>query len=109
MKDIWENKIVCNECGSETKKTITNKEGYDIRTWECFKCGKKWFHPIDSNKYLQWKKLKNEKFKVKLRQVGNSFTVSIPKEIVNFEQLKTGKEGVWVLEKPNKLIFNLFE
>jgi len=109
MKDIWENTIVCNECGSKTKKITINKENFDIRTWQCIKCGKEWHHPIDSNSYLQWKKIKNGKFRVKLRQVGNSITVSIPKEIVNFEKLKTGEEGEWKLEKPNKLTLNLIE
>ncbi len=109
MKDIWENTIMCNECSAKTKKNVIRKDGFEIRVWQCQKCGKEWYHPIDSNRYLQWNKLRNEKFKVKLRQVGNSFAVSIPKELVRFEQLKTGEKGEWTLETPNKLILNLNE
>lgn len=109
MKDIWENTIVCNKCNCKVRKVVINKEDFSIRTWQCPKCGKEWYHPVDSNRYLQWKKLKNEKFKVKLRQVGNSFTISIPKQIVDFEELKIGEEGEWGLEKPNKLTFYLNE
>ena len=34
--------------------------------------------------YKKFNDLKNKLFKVKLRVVGNSYTVSIPKEIVEF-------------------------
>lgn len=106
-KDIWENLIVCNRCGSKTEKIEIDKEGFKIRTWRCKKCGKEWYHPIDSNQYLKWKKLKNERFRVRLRQVGNSFTVSVPKEIVNLEHLKIGLEAEWSFQTPRKWIFNL--
>ena len=36
--------------------------------------------------YENFQKLKNKEFKVKLRLVGNSYTVSIPREIIEFEE-----------------------
>jgi len=56
-KDICENSVICNECGSETEKIKIDKAGFKIRTWHCMKCGKEWYHPIDSNQYLKWGKL----------------------------------------------------
>ncbi|PIZ83683.1 hypothetical protein COX97_00755, partial [Candidatus Pacearchaeota archaeon CG_4_10_14_0_2_um_filter_05_32_18] len=52
-------------------------------------------------------KLRNKQFNVKLRMVGNSYTVSIPREIVNFinEQDKIMDEMVKLsFERMGKLV-----
>jgi len=52
-----------------------------------------WFVPKDfelEEKYNKFMNLKNKEFKVKMRLVGNSYAVSIPKEIVLF--MNTQKE-----------------
>jgi hypothetical protein len=43
-------------------------------------------HPEDEDEYNRFKKLKEKEFRVKMRVVGNSYAVSIPKEIVSFIQ-----------------------
>lgn len=55
-----------------------------MRALICEKCGNKIIHPEDEEEYSQFLSLKNKVFKVKLRLVGNSYAVSIPKEIVEF-------------------------
>jgi len=55
-----------------------------MRALLCEKCGNKIIHPQDEAEYKNFLNLKNKVFKVKLRLVGNSYTVSIPKEIVGF-------------------------
>jgi len=50
----------------------------------CSKCNEKILHPVDEQNYNKFINLKNKEFRVKMRLVGNSYTVSIPKEIVLF-------------------------
>lgn len=108
MKDVYENYILCKNCKVETVKGEINKEGFKIRTWECQRCGKTWHHPLDSNEYLKFNKLKQKHFKVKLRKVGNSFSATIPNEIIEFENIK--EEGRLIdmqLESASRLAVKL--
>lgn len=60
------------------------KNGYLFRVVICPKCNDKIMHPVDEQEYNKFINLKNKEFKVKMRLVGNSYAVSIPKEIVSF-------------------------
>ncbi len=106
MADIFDNPILCKECNVKTRKTYTDKDGFTIRTLECPKCGKQWPHPLDLQDYENFNKIKNKQFQVKLRMVGNSYTVSIPREIIDFEE-EISKEITKMihmsLEEPEKL------
>ena len=85
MVDIYENTILCNKCNKKTKRSFIVKDGFKIRTWQCPVCKKQWPHPLDLQAYQNFSKIKNKSFQVKLRMVGNSYTVSIPREIIEFE------------------------
>ena len=50
----------------------------------CPKCNEKFIHPSDQHEYDKFTNLKNKEFRVKMRLIGNSYAVSIPKEIVSF-------------------------
>ena len=84
MSDIFDNKILCNKCNSQMQKAKISKNGFLLRTMICPKCGNKIIHPIDKENYNKFINLKNKEFRVKMRMVGNSYAVSIPKEIVSF-------------------------
>ncbi len=86
MEDIFENIILCNNCNLKTDKLITLKDNFKLRKWVCNNCNKEWYHPGDLQEYNEFKELKNKKFQVKLRKVGNSHTISIPREIIEFEE-----------------------
>lgn len=60
------------------------KNGFNIRAIKCSKCDSKILHPKDEQEYKNFNDLKKKQFSVKMRFVGNSYAVSIPKEIVNF-------------------------
>ena len=60
------------------------KNGFLFRVMICPKCNEKIIHPVDEQEYNRFISLKNKEFKVKMRLVGNSYAVSIPKEIVLF-------------------------
>jgi hypothetical protein len=84
MTDIFDTKIVCKKCNKIMKPFLLNKNGFELRAVECSKCGDKIVHPADANCLNHYNDLKGKTFNVKLRMVGNSHTISIPKEIVDF-------------------------
>jgi len=106
MADIFDNPILCKECNIQTRKTHINRNGFTLRALECPKCSKQWYHPLDLQDYENFNKIKNKQFQVKLRMVGNSYTVSIPREIIEFEE-EMSREITKIihmsLEEPEKL------
>ena len=84
MADIFDNTILCKKCKKEMTKKKFAKNGFLIRAVICDKCGVKVLHPVDEAEYNRFINLKNREFRVKMRLVGNSYAVSIPKEIVAF-------------------------
>jgi len=84
MTDIFDNTILCKKCNSKMEKVIIQKNGFSFRTMVCPKCSEKIIHPLDKENYNRFINLKNKNFSVKMRLIGNSYAVSIPKEIVSF-------------------------
>ena len=84
MKDIFEAKIFCEKCGKEMEKTFVERDGFELRAVKCPKCNETIIHPADLNGLEHFKQLRRKTFNVKLRVVGNSHAISIPKEIVDF-------------------------
>ncbi len=66
------------------QKVKIAKNGFLFRAMVCPNCKTKIIHPVDEQEYNKYINLKNKEFKVKMRLVGNSYAVSIPKEIVLF-------------------------
>jgi len=86
MTDIFDNKILCKKCEKPMDKGEVIKNGFRLRALVCDKCNEKILHPVDETEYNKYINLKNKEFRVKMRIVGNSYAVSIPKEIVSFIQ-----------------------
>lgn len=84
MTDVFDNVILCKKCNKEMEKTEIEKDGFFLRAVQCPECKDKIIHPADISEYQQFKNLRNKNFRVKLRLVGNSYAVSIPKQIVDF-------------------------
>ncbi len=84
MIDIFDNKILCSKCNLKMEKKNFEKNGFILRAVVCPKCNEKIIHPADEQEYSKFVILKNKEFRVKMRLVGNSYAVSIPKEIVSF-------------------------
>ncbi len=84
MSDIFDNVILCKNCDSKMQRAKIAKHGFLFRAMICPKCNEKLIHPMDEQEYHKFISLKNKEFKVKMRLVGNSYAVSIPKEIVLF-------------------------
>ena len=86
MADIFDNTILCKKCSTKMGRAKVVKNGFVLRAVICPKCNEKILHPADEQEYNKFINLKNKDFRVKMRMVGNSYTVSIPKEIVSFIQ-----------------------
>lgn len=84
--DIFDNTILCKNCNIKMQKSIINKNGLELRAVTCNKCKSQIIHPADLNSAENFKNLKDKTYNVKLRIVGNSHAISIPKEIVEFIQ-----------------------
>ena len=87
------------------------KNGFSLRALQCPECKNIIIHPEDKTEYEQFMQLKNKTFKVKMRLVGNSYAVSIPKEIVDFihEQEKIMNDMVNLCFENAKKINLIFE
>ncbi|MBS3079794.1 hypothetical protein J4218_06745 [Candidatus Pacearchaeota archaeon] len=99
--DIFNNTILCGNCNTKMDKVQFMKNGFILRALDCPKCHSKMVHPMDEQEYNDFLDLKKKEFNVKMRFVGNSYTVSIPKEIVNFM-----KEQERMLDDMVRLCFN---
>lgn len=63
---------------------LVRKNGFNLRALGCKDCNNQIIHPEDLKEYADFQNLKKKNFKVKLRFVGNSYAVSIPREIIDF-------------------------
>jgi hypothetical protein len=86
MRDIFDAKIICKNCNEEMKPIDIEQEGVHLRAVKCEKCNEEIIHPVDLDKFNHYKKMIGKTYNVKLRVVGNSHAISIPKEILDFIQ-----------------------
>jgi hypothetical protein len=96
MSDIFDNVILCKNCHKKMLLVPVEKNGFKLRAIKCENCKNQILHPEDLKEYEEFQSLKKKNFKVKLRYVGNSYAVSIPREIIDFmnEQEKQMNEMV---------------
>lgn len=86
MQDIFENTILCKNCNKKMQAAQITKNGFILRALRCEPCKNTIIHPEDKKDYEEFIKLKQKEYNVKMRMVGNSYAVSIPREIVDFMQ-----------------------
>jgi len=84
MADIFDNPILCKNCEIKMKPGLVSKNGFNLRVLKCPKCQEIIAHPVDRQEYEEFMRLKKKEFAVKMRMVGNSYAISIPREIVDF-------------------------
>jgi len=96
MRDLFDNDILCKDCQVKMVREDYLKKGFVFRSVICPECRQRIVHPLDEQKFHDFMVLKNKEFRMKMRLVGNSYAVSIPKEIVLFmrEQEKIFNEFV---------------
>jgi hypothetical protein len=96
MEDLFDNTVLCKNCDIKMMKGNILRNGFNLRLLNCCDCSNKIIHPEDLKEYEGFQNLKKKHFRVKLRFVGNSYAVSIPREIIDFmsEQEKKMNEMV---------------
>ena len=99
--DIFDNPVLCKNCNIKMKKAELLRNGFKLRALICERCNNRIIHPQDEQEYQKFLSLRGKIFKVKMRIVGNSYAVSIPKEIVEFV-----KEQERIMDNMVKLCFN---
>lgn len=82
--DVFDAQIMCKQCKQEMQPATVHREGFTLRAVECPECHERILHPVDMHALEQYHELRGKTFMVKLRMVGNSHAISIPKEIVEF-------------------------
>lgn len=82
--DIFERTILCKDCNTPMEKATVVRNGFHMRGVVCPHGHDRIIHPEDLEEYNKFKALRQKEFKVKMRIVGNSYAVSIPKEIVSY-------------------------
>ncbi len=100
--------VVCSGCGKKMQRIDLIKNGFRLRALQCDKCEKRIVHPADIEEYKRFSQLKQTPFAVKLRMVGNSYTVSIPREIVDFMNEQDGMHQR-VMKMQNEMVRVFFE
>lgn len=80
--------VLCKKCKAPMERGIAIKDGFKLRVFQCPTCKARYFHPTDIDNYDQFRKLKEKEYHMKLRLIGNSFCISIPKELVRFNNIK---------------------
>jgi len=108
MADLFDEIIVCSNCGKKMSKVAVEKNGFRMRAFQCERCSKRIYHPSDVEEYKRFQGLRQRPFAVKLRMVGNSYTVSIPREIIDLEK-NMHKEMERQMENMNKIVRLMLE
>ena len=86
MEDLFDHTILCSKCNKKMKAGLITRNGFNLRAVKCEHCGNSLIHPEDKREYEEFIRLKQKEYNVKMRMVGNSYAVSIPREIVDFMQ-----------------------
>ena len=79
--------LKCYRCGQWARPAKLRIDGHEIRGWKC-DCGEEYLHPDDAERLLLMNKAKREKMQTKVSKIGNSYSVRIPKAIVDALKLK---------------------
>jgi hypothetical protein len=89
MMDLLDNiDVLCKKCKVPMERGMGIKDGFKLRAFRCPTCKDKYFHPADLEKYQQYMAIKEREFNMKLRQIGNSFCISIPREIIRYAHVE---------------------
>lgn len=101
--DFFDELVWCKDCRIEMKRVLVNKDGFQLRALQCPKCGKRIYHPNDTEEFKKFSQLKQRPFEVKLRMVGNSYAVSIPREIIDFMKMQEAVHNK-IRDKMNEMV-----
>ncbi len=94
--------------GHLAKPKTFNVQGFEVRGWQCNKCGEIEYSD-DIQKYLIWNKLRKNPLRVKVGVLGSSAIIRLPKEFLRLFNLKKGRFVELVPESMNKISLTVNE
>lgn len=96
--DLERLKLTC-ECGGKMDRIRTTWRKIEVRGWKCRRCNEELIHPADAQKALEIERARKKHLLiVKLRRVGKSRVVTVPRPIIEAENLKEGQKLEWRFE-----------
>ncbi len=90
VKSLYKDKVPC-DCGGWKVPRIFKVGGFEVRGWQCSKCGDIEYSD-DIDKVLTLKKLQRVPIKVKAREVGNTDVLTIPKQMSDIMGIRKGQK-----------------
>ncbi len=93
--DVEKDKIKCISCARWASPTILRFDGDHVRGWQCA-CGEQILNSEDAEWLLLRNKTKKTPYLASVSKVGNSYSVRLPKELVDLLKLKDQKLRIHV-------------
>lgn len=86
LEKLEKDRLKCIQCTAWCRPQKLNLEGYEVQGWKCPACGYEILSPRDFEKAYLFLKAKKEK-EIKISKRGNSFMITIPKQIISTLEL----------------------
>ncbi|MBI4450338.1 AbrB/MazE/SpoVT family DNA-binding domain-containing protein [Candidatus Woesearchaeota archaeon] len=83
-------------CGGTMHRGLTKWKGMMLRSWKCPDCKEVALHPVDADRalHINWAR-KRRSLDVRVRKVGSSLTLTIPKIVVDAAEIRAGQRAHW--------------
>lgn len=92
------------QCGKSTDETHLNIDGFKIKAWKCESCGEEYLDSAEAQFLLMMKKMQKKPHTAKVGVLGDSYIIRIPKEIVEYMQIKKGEKAKISLAGPHEIL-----
>ena len=81
------------------KKIKSSWKKVPVRGWKCASCGEELVHPDDAQRAIEIERaFKKNLLTVKVRKVGKSSVVTVPRPLMEVERLKAGQTFKWSVD-----------
>lgn len=104
MDDV---RLVCH-CGGKMEKVRTVWRDMPVRGWRCQKCKDEALHPGDAQRALELIRARDRgEFQVKVRQVGRSLVLTVPRRLAEAYGLEEGGDAEWGVDSDDRLVVRI--
>ncbi len=101
-----EKKMKCL-CGKLAEETHVNLDGHRIKAWKCKDCDEEYLDSAEAQFLLMRKKMEKRPLTATVGVLGDSYIIRIPKEIVEFMQIRKGEKAKITLAGPHDIMVSV--
>ncbi len=94
-------------CGNAAVETHVNIDGFKIKAWKCESCHEEYLDSAEAQFLLLMKKMQKKPHTAKVGVLGDSYIIRIPKEIVDYMQIKKGEKTRISLAGPHEILVSV--